>query len=299
METRIFLKKLERIDTLPTLPTIALEINKMLQDYDTSIQKLSEIIEMDQALASRLLKIANSPFYGLRRKVNNIQNAVILLGFKAVQNLVVSVSIIDAFASHKNLEGFDINDFWHHSVAVAMLSKDIGERIKYHPADDCFLAGLLHDIGKVVLSQYFQDLFKKIWKLANENNISFFHAEKSESPIDHAAIGGHLAEKWQLPEGLVDTIKHHHTMDEQASNRKLLTIVYTADTVINHHAGDPMEKLDLSVFHPDAVELVGPQLENLEEWFPRVSTDIESACSFFVDSETTRENQDPRMAGSM
>jgi len=204
------------------------------------------------------------------------------MGFKAVRNLIISVSIIEAFSDRKTLAGFDIRNFWNHSIAVAMVSKNFGEQLHYQPPDECFVAGLLHDIGKVVLLKYFQDLFRKIWTSVSDGCISFYEAEKKEMSVDHAKIGGHLAEKWQLPIGLADTIKYHHTKNKSVTNQKLLTIVHTANIIVNTFTGNPDGKLDLSSFHPDAKKLLNPQIESVGEWFPEVSMDIESACAFFI-----------------
>ena len=114
MDSKTILKKLDRIDDLPTLPAIALEVNKMLQDYDTSIRTLSEKIEKDQAMVVKILKLVNSAFFGLRSKVSNIPNAVVLLGFNTVRNAVVTVSIMDAFKTKEVSNGFAMADFWKH-----------------------------------------------------------------------------------------------------------------------------------------------------------------------------------------
>jgi len=283
MNSDIILKKLNRIDELPTLPTIALEVNKMLQDYETSISRLTRLIEKDQSISSKILKLSNSTFYGSGRKINNIPNAAVLIGFNTIRNIVVSISVINAFASPKNLAGFDISDFWKHSVAVAMVSKRLGEQQDYPQPDDCFLAGLLHDVGKLVLSQYFQDHFRKIWTTADSLNISFYEAEKNEMPIDHADIGGYLAKSWQLPAELVDTIQHHHTMNENAANQKLLAIVHTANILVNTFKDNFDGKSTLNSFHPDAITLLRPQIECAAEWFPEMSEDIKAACDFFIE----------------
>lgn len=283
MNSRIILKKLDRIDSLPTLPSIALEVNRMLLNYNTSIKELTKIIEKDQAIASRILKLSNSAFYGLRRRVNNIPHAVVLLGFNTLRNAIISVSVMKTFASPHIFEDFDISDFWKHSVAVAMVSKNLGEKLKYQTSEDCFLAGLLHDIGKIILSQYFQDLFEKIRTSASRLCISFYEAERREMPIDHAMIGGHLADKWQLPIGVVDTIKYHHTLGNSEVNHQVTTIVHAANIIVNSYSGENSKKVDFSLFHPEARRLLKPQIENVAEWFPQMSEDIESACNFFIE----------------
>jgi len=286
MNSRIILKKLDRIDNLPTLPALALEVNKRLLDYDTSIHKLAQVIEKDQSIAARLLKLSNSSFYGFRRRISNVPNAVVLLGFNTIRNVVISVSVIKAFSGPKTMDGMDIADFWRHSVAVAMVSKSLGEQLNLPSADDCFLAGLLHDIGKIVLSQFFEDLFKKIWLSASNADISFYEAEKKEDSLDHAFIGGHLAKKWQLPIGLVDSIKYHHNLSESAANPELLTIVHTANIIVNTFNKTTDETSDLSKFHPEALKRLKPQIENATEWFPQMAEDIEAACEFFIEKTT-------------
>ena len=125
MDERQFLEKLDRIRDIPTLPSIVLELNKLLQDPDTSVTRISQIIEKDQAIALKILKLVNSAFYGFKSKISDIHNAVIMLGFNAVRNAIVSVSVIEAFAKKLRLEGFDITDFWKHSLAVAVTSKSL------------------------------------------------------------------------------------------------------------------------------------------------------------------------------
>ena len=282
MSSKTILNKLDRIDELPTLPAIALEVNKMLQNYDTSIKMLSEKIEKDQAMAVKILKLVNSAFFGLRSRVSNIPNAVVLLGFNMVRNAVVSVSIIDSFNTKGVSHDFDIADFWKHSVAVAVTSKRLAEKTRLHQPDDCFIGGLLHDMGKVVLAQHFQDSFKKILKSMENENLSFYEAEKSEISIGHAHIGGHLAKKWQLPAGLIDAIRYHHTVSKAAMDQNLLLLVHVADIIVNSYEANFQCPPALFEMNPHAVELMRDQIDTLANWFPELTEEIESACKFFL-----------------
>lgn len=282
MDSKTMLKKLDRIDDLPTLPSIAMEVNKMLRDYDTSINKLAQTIEKDQAMVPRILKLVNSAFFGFRSKISSISHAVVLLGFNTVRNAVVSLSIINAFSGDKkSLEGFDITKFWNHSVAVAVISRYLAEKTRLQPLDDFFTGGLLHDIGKIVLFQHFHDFFKKVWISARENDLSFYNAEKKEISITHARIGGYLAKKWQLPESLVDVIQYHHALSKNANDFNLLMTVHIADIIANNFMPGQKNKLDCSFIYPDAASLMKPQLETVSKWFPEVLKEIESACQFF------------------
>ncbi len=286
METKTILKKLASIDDLPTLPAIAMETNKMLLDYDTSINKLSQTLIKDQAIVTKILKLVNSAFFGLRSSVSNISHAVVILGFNTIRNAVVSVSIIDAFSIKEGLDGFDISEFWKHSVAVAVTSKYLAEKTRICPADDCFVGGLLHDMGKIVLLQHFKDLFRKVWLSIKGNNLTFYEAEKSEIPINHAQIGGHLAKKWQLPVGLVDAIQYHHAVSPSVNDPNLLMTIQVADIIVNTYGDDFKTSRKLSDIHPDAAKVMGGVLETASDWYPEVALEIESACNFFLEEST-------------
>jgi putative nucleotidyltransferase with HDIG domain len=285
MEANIFLKKLDQIEDLPTLPAIAMEVNKMLLDYDTTIKQLSNTIEKDQAMVSKLLKLVNSAFFGLGGKISNISHAVVVLGFNTIRNAVVSTSIIDAFTIKEGLNGFDIKDFWKHSLAVAVTSKSLAEKTGIRSVDDCFVGGLLHDIGKMVLLQYFKDLFQKVWLAVRENNQSFYEAEKTQIQIDHAQIGGYLARKWQLPMALVDTIHNHHAVKPGVNDLSLTMTIHTADIIVNTYSANSNSKSNagLSDIHPDAVKAMGDQLNTISDWYPELLLEIESACNFFLE----------------
>ena len=274
---------MDQIKDLPTLPAIAMEVNNMLLDYNTSINQLSKTIERDQAIVSKILKLVNSAFFGLRGKIGNISHAIVVLGFNTIRNAVVSISIIDAFSVKKDLDGFDITDFWKHSVAVGVTSKSLAEKIGIHPADNCFVGGLLHDMGKVVLLRYFNDLFRKVWLAVKENNQTFYEAEKSQIQIDHALLGGYLARKWQLPRALIDAIRYHHNVRPNVNDQHLLMIIHAADIIVNTYAKDSHNDLKLSGIHPDALNFMGSELDTLPDWYPDVLLEIESACEFFLE----------------
>jgi putative nucleotidyltransferase with HDIG domain len=282
MDAQTFLKKLDSIPDIPTLPNIVIKVNKLLQDYDTSIKKLGKIIEKDQAMVTKILKLVNSTFYGFRSKIRNIPHAVIVLGFNTIRNAVVSVSIIKAFPEEKTLGGFKIADFWKHSIGVAVTSRYLAEQTKLDSPDDCFVVGLLHDIGKVILSQHFTEHFGLVRKSVKEEGLSFFEAEQKLLPIDHAQIGGHLAKKWQFPVSLIDALTYHHAIRKSVTNLNQLLIIHTADNIVNICKVDSGNTPVFSSIDPEAKRIMAGQLESVSEWFPVVATQIESGCEFFL-----------------
>ena len=285
MDAQTFLKGLDNIPDLPTLPNIVLKVNNLLKDHDSSIKELGKAIETDQAMVTKILRLVNSTFYGFRSKIRNIPHAIIILGFNNVRNALVSVSIIKSFSEKKGFEGFEIKDFWKHSIAVAVISKYLSEESKLDSPDDCFVAGLLHDIGKVVLSQYFTELFGLVWKSIQEDGLSFYEAEKELLPANHVQIGAHLAKKWQFPASLIESITYHHDIKKTVSNLDQLVIVHTANTIMNNYEADSNTIPDSSAIEPEAKRIMFRQLETLSEWFPDITTEIESACEFFLKEE--------------
>ena len=282
MNSITVMKKLKSIEDLPTLPAIAIEVNKMLQDYDTSIKNLTKTIEKDQAMVPRILKLVNSAFFGFKSKISSVEHAIILLGFNTVRNAVVSIAIIDALSLKGELEDFDITTFWTHSIAVAVTSKYLAEKTRLQSPENSFTGGLLHDTGKVVLACHFQDFFKKVLLSMKDNNLSFYEAEVKEIPITHTQIGKYLANKWRLPDSLVDVIQYHHTVNHGANDFDLLMIVHVADNIVNSLLADSKNSIDYSSIYPDAKKVMESQLETSSEWFPELMPEIESARQFFL-----------------
>jgi len=283
MDKETFFKKLDRIPDLPTLPVVAFKVNKMLQDVDVSIRKLSEAIEKDQAMVSKILKLVNSAFYGFRSKINTISHAITILGFNTVRNAIVSIAVVDAFSGKDAFEAFDITEFWKHSVAVAVTGRHMAEKTRLGTPDEAFVAGILHDVGKLVLAQYFKELFGQVWTSIQDEGLSFYEAEKKLLPADHAQVGGRLVKKWQLPASLVEAITYHHAVKKSATNFNLLVLVHASDHIVNNYKTGSSEGLELSGLFPEAARIMAAELKALPEWFPAVETEIENACEFFIE----------------
>ena len=283
MDPKTFFEKVDHISDIPTLPTVMLKVSRMLQDYDTSINRLSKTIERDQAMVSKILKLVNSAFYGFQSRIISIAHATALLGFNTVRNALVSTSVIDASSARDALEGFDVTNFWKHSVAVAVTSRHLAEKTRLVTPNDAFVAGLLHDIGKVVLVQDFRELFVQVWTSMREKGQFFIDAEKKLLPTNHAQIGGYLAREWQLPVSLIDAIRYHHDVSKRAHDFNLLVAVHVADIIANNCKTDSEGEPDFSAVHPEAAHVMGGMLEGVSRWYPILATEIESMCRFFLE----------------
>jgi putative nucleotidyltransferase with HDIG domain len=285
MDEQQILQQLKKIKDIPTLPTIVFELNRHLENPETSIAKVSETIEKDQAMALKILKLVNSAFYGFKSRVSDIKNAVVLLGFNAVRNAIVSVSIINALPKNILFQDFEMNAFWKHSLAVAVTSKNIAQKAGGESPDNCFVGGLLHDVGKVIMAQYFQELFTKVWTCMQNECITFYEAEKKQLPVDHALIGAHLAERWALPKGLIDAIRWHQDFRSDIPNANFVMIIYLANILVNSYDENPDCAIDVSNLHPEAVKFLMGHLEDIADWYHSLTDEIEAAYSLFLEPE--------------
>jgi putative nucleotidyltransferase with HDIG domain len=223
-------KLTERIKDLPTLPIVANNIIQIVQNPRSSALEVGKAISQDQALASKVLRTANSAFYGFPGKITTITHAIVILGFGNVRNIVLTASIFDMFSPKGNGD-FDREGFWEHSLACGVASKLIAKRLGIKNLEEVFIFGLLHDLGKLVLDRYFNEDFTRVVALVREKGILIKDAERTLLGIDHAAVGGMVAEKWGLPPVLVKAIRFHHNPSLAMESMRMIAIVHLGDIV--------------------------------------------------------------------
>ncbi|MDY6822282.1 MAG: HDOD domain-containing protein [Thermodesulfobacteriota bacterium] len=282
MDANTIIKKLDKIRDLPTLPVVAMEVNQLIQNESASIKTISQAIEKDQAIVSKLLKLVNSAFYGVSSKVTTVHEAVVLLGFNTLRNVVISVSVVKAFEGQEIPEGFDMARMWQHSAATAILTKYLMQK-GCVVSGDSFVGGLLHDIGKIVMVQHFPDLFFEIVRSAAKEDISFRDAEKKLSPIGHARIGAYLGKRWHLPSKLVNSIEFHHAPDKTRADLELVATVHAANILskslcADGGAGDELQKMDKAV-----ARKFSEPLRNIQDWIISAKKDVDEAHEFFIE----------------
>jgi len=229
---------------LPTLPTLAARLLELVDNPTTNAATLAQFVSQDQVITARLLKMGNSAYYGLGREITSVHQAVVMLGFDMVREISLSVSVINAFRSAKGMDGFDISGFWDHSSAVGVVARKIAKGWIPHHASEAFTAGLLHDIGKVVLIQYLPDEFSQALQIAKEQGRELFDVEREIFGTDHGQIGSWLAQRWKLPKPLSDAMEFHHELGRSpAGSRDLVAIVQLSDLLCRllkaGHGGNP------------------------------------------------------------
>ena len=285
MDEKQIYKQLDQIKEIPTLPTIVFELNQHLQNPESSITKVSETIEKDQAMSIKILKLVNSAFYGFQSKISDVKNAVVLLGFNAVRNAIISVSVINALPKTLLFQDFEMIEFWKHSLAVAVTSKNIAQKAGMNSADNCFVGGLLHDVGKVIMAQYFKDEFVKVWTRMQNEYLPFYDAEQKELPVDHTKIGAYLADRWKLPKGLTDAIRWHHDFQPENGNAGFMMNIHLADILVNSYDENPDCTIDMGAMHPEVVKFLMSQLADSSGWYANLAGEIETAHAFFLGDE--------------
>lgn len=234
---------------LPTLPQVITTLMAMLDDPNSSVRDINNIMGKDQTLVAKMLKLVNSAFYAIPKRVTSVSQAISILGFKTVKSIVLSASIIGMFDGDD--EDFDYQEFWANSLGVATISRYIIISLSDDPLSGCsglhpdtaFVTGLLGGIGKVVLEQYCHDDFSSIIQRAKEEKLSFTEAEKTVIDTSYASIGYWLAKRWNLSEDVQGPIKYQDHIEESPPEYKTMAAVLSLAKYLcrlKHygHAGD-------------------------------------------------------------
>ena len=221
----------KKVETIPTLPIIVTRIMQLVENPKTAAAEITKVVSLDPALTVKILKVVNSAYYGFPKQITTITHAIMILGFDDVKNIALGVSVFEIFKNKnvKDAVDFDRVAFWQHSIAVGVCTKLLAKRLRYKNPEEAFICGLLHDIGKIIVDQYFHEEFNKIIKLVKDENLLFINAERRINDMDHTEIGRVLAKKWGLPSTIVDSIAYHHNSSADIENNLLVSIVHAAD----------------------------------------------------------------------
>lgn len=195
---------------LSSIGTVVSRIIKIIRDPDASISTLREQIEIDPPLSAKILRRANSAYYGIKRNITSIHEAIVIIGFNPMKELILSLKISKLFDGTSTVHNYSRKELWKHSLGVALSSKYIYRREFREHGESVYSAALLHDIGLMVEEQFAYPQFKQALKMADEDNISLYEAEKTVFGFTHPRIAGQLTQNWNFPEELVKPIEAHH-----------------------------------------------------------------------------------------
>ncbi len=200
---------ISRLQKLPAMPAVAMELLSSLADDKTEIDALARRIAQDQAIAARVLRVANSPFYGLQTQVGSIRDAIVVLGFSSVRSLVLTATVVSGLPAGR-CPGFSQEHFWRHGLAVGVAARSLAQALG-RKADNLFIAGLLHDIGRLAMVVVAPDDYARVIATAREQDCPLQQAEMSAFGYDHAAVGAALAQRWNFPVDIREALAFHHT----------------------------------------------------------------------------------------
>lgn len=229
---RISLEEIvQAVNDLPSLPQVVLRVMELTEDPDSTVQDINAVLAQDQGLTARVLKLANSAFYGFPRRISTVTDATVLLGFKTIRSIVLAASVNEILSQEMEGYALEYGELWKHSQCSAMTARLIAKRVKYGGLDVAYTAALLHDIGKVVLNNSMKEAYQEVLNKVIHDNLTFLQSEQIILGFDHAQVGAQIAEKWNLPPELVETIACHHEPGRAQVNPKLTAIVHLADAV--------------------------------------------------------------------
>jgi HD-like signal output (HDOD) protein len=222
----------ETINLLPPLPSITAELVSALNSDNVNFVSLAKIVSRDPSMAMNVLKIANSAFYGLPRQVTDIEQAIRMLGTTEIGSLCISCGTSQVLKPPKGIETVDLQRFWGHSVATGVIAKVLATKLNLGRWDNLYLAGLLHDVGAIVLDRFKHNLYEEILDLTKQENIPMLEAEERIMGASHDTVGGWLMKKWKFSEVLVEVASfHHHVEKASQPNRMVVAIVSLADVL--------------------------------------------------------------------
>lgn len=218
----------QQIDSLPTLPTILQRVTEMVNNPKTSAVQLSRIILDDQAMTARLLRLVNSPFYGFPRRIATVTEAVTILGFHALRNLVLTASVVDLLGADESVE-FSPTRLWEHSISTAVAAGLLARYTRHDDREELFVGGLLHDVGKLVLYQFARREFLAAVSRARTGEMSLREAETALLGYSHDQVGRLLLERWKLPVRQAEAIACHHRPAVAQLAKREAAIIHLAD----------------------------------------------------------------------
>ena len=256
------------IRNLPTPPIVFHQIQKVINDPNVSAEQIANILAEDPAMSVKVLRLTNSAFYGLSREIESVKHAVIIVGLEAIKNLVLSASVLDMFKG-KNLDADFQDKFWRHSLATAfgcrLLAKKLRDHVMVDP-DSAFSAGLLHDVGKIILVCFLDEEYKQFSEARKLNRTSLdSEIEQELFGFTHADIGAFLTEQWKIPQKLTEAIAQHHAVQSPNAESGLACIVYMANYLAKKTFYDLEETYLIGSPDPAVMSYLGIKNEDFEQ----------------------------------
>ena len=273
------MRRIEEIEEdLPAIPDVYYKVQELAEDPSASAADLEQVIRVDPGITSKILRLSNSAFFGFRRTIEDLKDAIVLLGTTTVRNLVLTVSVMEA-SNGLSVQNFSRSDFWRHSIVCGVTAEILSGKLKVQE-EHAFTAGILHDIGKMALDCFFPDYLGDIVQVMLGKQISMFEAEKEVMDMTHADVGGAFADKWNFPSRFLETVASHHN----PGRSRLSGIVYVAD-IVSNNLGYSVPNMGRSIgytYRDTVLESLELKLETIERMLPSIEQEAEKAIGAFL-----------------
>ena len=266
---------LSKVKEMPPLPQSIVQILEITKDENFSNQELAKVFERDPTLAVNILKLANMPYYGFTSKISTIPHAIVCLGVETVKSIALTSSTQGML--NKEISAYCLEEgmLWKHSISSGTCARIIAGCIKYSDPEEAYIAGLLIDIGKIILSSFAEDEFEQITKRSKENKISFNKAEQDILGFGHPQIGARIIKQWNLPTALVEAVQYHHQPNEAETNKTLAYIVHLADAISGMLGVGLGNDGLMYTFEDNTLEVLGLSNEDVESVMSELADKIQ------------------------
>lgn len=272
-------KKLRKLEGVPTLPPIVQKLSQMIEDERVSLHQIAEVIEKDQVITTKVLRLANSAFYGFPRKVSTVNQAMMLLGINVLKILIMTSSFFEII--HKEDIGL-----WEHSIGVAACAKIIAEKANLLEPQEIATAGLLHDLGRVIEMVTFKEEYEAIKKQIEEG-VDPLKAEKLILGMEHSEIGAFLMSQWNLPERLIEAVQAHHFLEHANKYKKEAACLHLSDVLIHARGYGKTLYTKIPPFQAQALKILNLNFVDIKEILLRLEPRLYE-LKFFTE-ELSRE----------
>ncbi len=270
-----------KVGDLPAIPKVAEKIMRILEDPNVTAAQIQKVLDTDIAIAARVLKIANSAFYGYRGRIQSTSQAVMVLGFKTLKSVVMAASMKAIYKRFRLTE----QKLWEHSVGVSIGSRIIAQEIKYHDPDEAFITGLMHDVGKVIMNNCDPMKFSLVVQMVYNKNVAASIAEKEIFGFTHKEVGSLVVKKWKLSETIENVIYYHDNPKAIGVDPyllKLASVVYLADRMcLKLGIGYKAPRPEVDIAGDDVLSILGLSKERTDVLFDMTKTFFETEFQSF------------------
>ncbi|MBD3422115.1 MAG: HDOD domain-containing protein [Chitinivibrionales bacterium] len=273
------------ISNLPTLSPVLHRISALISDPQANARSVAEALKLDPAITGKVLRLANSAYIGIPRTVSSLHNAIVLLGTKRIYSLVMAASLMSSFRK-SDRGSLNLMNYWRHSMTTALVAESIAKHIKRYEdidSEEVFTAGIVHDIGKLVLGGYDPEELSRVNIKAAEQQLPFFEAE--EPQVSHTLIGGYLADHWNFPDDLGEAITCHHLLTRAEAHLRLVSIIHVADIMVHMLGYQTHESELIPQLHQDAlasVKIVPERLKVIAQDVVKNAKQLEALINFMA-----------------